>query len=222
MDEKRLVDLVERCIDDLVKTFLAAPHWFYTENDLHCYLYNLIHKEMTSLSYYKCKTRDGKHSILLHKEYPTKERYSEKYLKINPKGKRGHFDLCLWNPELVSQRLFRANLSKDIKEEQQTFIAIEFNLVEGNASLDQAIHHTKWDLLKLRKQTNEVKHGYALFFVRKWIHRDEFLRKLQKVQEQPEAAVLYIENSNGYQTADILFQKSFLSYEPLWKAQTIS
>jgi hypothetical protein len=111
--------------------------------------------------------------------------------------------------------LFRAKLSKDIKREQQTFIAIEFNLIEGNASLAQAIHHTRWDLLKLRKQTNEVKHGYVLFFVREWIHRDEFLRKLKKVQEQPEAIVLYIENSKGYKTMNTLFQKPFLNYEPL-------
>jgi len=218
LDEKRLVNVVESCIDDLVKMFLAAPYWFYTENDLHCYLYNLIHKELASSSYYKCKTLDGKHSILLHKEYPTKERYSQKHLEINPKGKRGHFDLCIWNPELVSQRLFRAKLTKDIKKEQQTFIAIELNLVEANASLDQAIHHTKWDLLKLTKQTNEIEHGYALFFVREWVHRHEFLRKLKKAQEQPEAVVLYIENSKDYQTANTLFQKSFLNYEPLWKA----
>jgi hypothetical protein len=215
MDEKRLVDVVESCINDLVKTFLASPYWFYTENDLHCYLYNLIHKELASLSYYKCETLDGKRSIILHKEYPTKERYSQKHLEINPKGKRGHFDLCIWNPELVSQRLFRAGLTKGIEKEQQTYVAIEFNLVEANASLNQAIHHIRWDLLKLRKQTNEVKHGYALLFVREWIHKDEFLRKLQKAQEQPEAVVLYIENSKGYQTVNTLFQKSFLDYKPL-------
>lgn len=215
MDEKRLVDVVESCINDLVKTFLASPYWFYTENDLHCYLYNLIHKELASLSYYKCETLDGKRSIILHKEYPTKERYSQKHLEINPKGKRGHFDLCIWNPELVSQRLFRARLTKAIRKEQQTYVAIEFNLVEANASLNQAIHHIRWDLLKLRKQTNEVKHGYALLFVREWIHKDEFLRKLQKAQEQPEAVVLYIENSKGYQTVNTLFQKSFLDYKPL-------
>jgi hypothetical protein len=215
MDEKRLVDVVESCINDLVKTFLASPYWFYTENDLHCYLYNLIHKELASLSYYKCETLDGKRSIILHKEYPTKERYSQKHLEINPKGKRGHFDLCIWNPELVSQRLFRARLTKAIRKEQQTYVAIEFNLVEANASLNQAIHHIRWDLLKLRKQTNEVKHGYALLFVREWIHKDEFLRKLQKAQEQPEAVVLYIENSKDYQTVNTLFQKSFLDYKPL-------
>lgn len=194
IDEKELVDVVEGCIDNLVKTFLATPYCFYTENDLHCYLYNLIHKELASLSFYKCQTLDGKHSILLRKEYPTKKRYSQKHLEINPRGKRGHFDLCLWNPRLVSKRLFRARLTKDIEKGQQTFIAIEFNLVEANASLNQAINHTKWDLLKLKKQTNEVKHGYALFFVRNWTHRDDFLTQLQKFQEQPEAVVLYIEN----------------------------
>ena len=87
-----------------------------------------------------------------------------------------------------------------------------------HSSLDQAIHRAKWDLLKLTKQTNEIEHGYALFFVREWIHRHEFLRKLKNLREQPEAVVLHIENSKDYQTVNTLFQKSFLNYEPLWKA----
>jgi len=107
---------------------------------------------------------------LLHKEYPTKERYSRKRLRIEPKGKRGHFDLCIWNPKLVGERLFHAGRTEEIRKEQKTFIAIEFNLVERNSSLEDAIDHMKWDRLKLsdyaafeqtkdqeRSRRNEVK-----------------------------------------------------------------
>jgi hypothetical protein len=52
------------------------------------------------LEEWRCTTKDCKSSILLHEEYPTKERYNAKSLKENvPRGSRGHFDICIWNPE---------------------------------------------------------------------------------------------------------------------------
>ncbi len=163
--KKQLVQVTEGAIDYIITTFKATPYFFYTENDLHCYLYNEIHSKLP-LEKWQCKTKDERLSVLLHKEYPTKERYSAKELRKNvPRGARGHFDLSIWNPEKTSDRLFRVRRSTDFKQEQQTFIAIEFDLIEGNDGFKQAVHHSKWDLLKLRSMKNEIEHGYLLVFV---------------------------------------------------------
>ncbi len=220
--DKVLVGIVKECINKLVETFLSNPYLFYTESDLHCYLYNLLYcKKVQSGLDDIFETCDKKQSILLHKEYPTKERYSRKHLKIKPEGSRGHFDLCIWNPTLVNERLFRASKTEDIEKEQQTYIAIEFNLAERNSSLEDAIHHMKWDGLKLSdyaalEQTkdpkenvsNEVKYGYLLFFVRDWIHSDEFLRRIrEEIPKEPEVVMLYIESSGSKRIIKTLSQK---------------
>ncbi len=224
--DKVLVDIVKECISKTVETFLSNPFLFYIESDLHCFLYNQLYGKLVQSGLDGIfETCDQKKSILLHKEYPTKERYSRKHLKIEPEGSRGHFDLCIWNPTLVNERLFRASKTEDIKKEQQTFIAIEFNLVEHNSNLGDAIHHMKWDRLKLsdyaaleqtkdpkKKVSNEVKYGYLLFFVRDWIHSDEFLRRIrEEIPKEPEVIMLYIESSGSRRIVKTLSQ-SQLSY----------
>ena len=126
-----LQKIVEASIEDLLSTFKGYPYFFYTENDLHTYLYFEIFRRLPQKEWI-CKTRDGKSSILLHKEYPTKERYSAKLLKENvPKGSRGHIDLTVWNPEKTKERLFRVTPKDSFENEQQTFIAIELDMIEN-------------------------------------------------------------------------------------------
>lgn len=216
--EEKLVQIVESAIDNLITTFKKSPYFFYTESDLHGYLYSEILNKLP-LEDWQCKTKDGKSSILLHKEYPTKERYSAENLKENvPGGARGHFDLSIWNPEKTRDKLFRVVQSVDFDREQQTFIAIEFDLIEGNEALEQAVHHFKWDLLKLRSQKNEVENGYSLVFVRDWVHRDRFLGEIQKeVAEERRIVVLYAEKKGDDRLIGTLSRKPFLNYEFLFK-----
>lgn len=211
---KQLVRITEKAIEELIEAFKATPYFFYTENDLHCYLYHRIYSKLPPEDW-QCETEDEKSSILLHKEYPTKQRYRAKDLKeVISGGRRGHFDLSIWNPEETEGKLFRVRRSTDFKREQQTFIAIEFDLIEGNDSLHQAVHHFKWDLLKLRGAGNEIEHGYALVFVRDWIHRDEFLEEIEdEVAEDQQIVVLYVESSRDQRLIKTLSQKSFLNYE---------
>ena len=212
----QLVRIVESSIKSLVDTFMETPYLFYTENDLHCYLYHEIYSKLPPKKW-QCETKDKKKSILLHKEYPTKQRYSAKELRRNVLGgARGHFDLSIWNPERTRDKLFRVRQSIDFENEQQTFIAIEFDLIEGNDSFDQAVHHLKWDLMKLGDTKNEVEYGCSLVFVRDWIHRDEFLKKIkdEAVKEQ-EIVALYVESSEKRKLVGTISQKSFLNYERL-------
>ncbi len=210
--EEKLLQITESSIDDIIKTFKVTPYFFYTENDLHCYLYTqLLNKLLVEGCF--CKTADGKNSVLLHKEYPAKERYGRKALKKGlEKGARGHFDLSIWNPAKTNDRLFRVRRSTDFAEEQQTFIAIEFDLIEGNDNFDQALHHFKWDLLKLRSKKNEIEYGYQLVFVRDWIHSESFLEEVKPlVSEENRVVVLYIENTRMRATVGILSRKQFLN-----------
>jgi len=194
IDKKKLVKITESAIDELITTFKRNPYFFYTENDLHCYLYNEIFNKLP-IKEWQCQTGDGKTSILLHKEYPTKARYVAKNLKkVTSRGARGHFDLSIWNPEETENRLFRVANSTDFENEQHTFIALEFDLVEGNKSFEAAMHHFKWDLLKLTSEENQVEYGYSLVFVRDWANKDDFITKARsEAAKAKNTIVLYIE-----------------------------
>lgn len=218
VSKEQLVQITEVSIDELITTFKATPFFFYTENDLHTYLYSGIFSKL-HFGEWQCKTKDGKSSILLHKEYPTKERYSAKALKKGfSKGARGHFDLSIWNPEETSNRLFRVVSSTDFQEEQHTFIAIELDMIERNEMMEQAMHHFKWDLLKLRSRKNEVEHGYQLVFVRDWVNRGNFAERARKeARKAQDTTVLYIEKEKGIVRAGTLTSRLFLNYEPIFK-----
>lgn len=192
-----LLKLSETCVYDLIKTFFSNPFLFYTENDLHCYLYKLLSERLEDAGYGLYETLDKKFSTLLHKEYPTKKRYRRKLLAEDPTGRRGHFDLCIWNPEEVDKRLFRSRNSKEIDKEQQTYFAFEFLLVEGRdrSTLEKAISHTMWDVLKLKD--NEVKYGYVLLFARDWSFGEDFLKEIKEQKIPSNITLLYVENSNG-------------------------
>jgi hypothetical protein len=122
--------------------------------------------------------------------------------------------LSIWNPEQTEERLFRVEKSTDFENEQQTFIAIEFDLIEGNDSLEQAVHHFKWDLLKLGSTKNEIEHGYSLVFVRDWVHAERFLKVIRKkVVEEDRIVVLYAEKARDSRIVGTLSKKTFLKYK---------
>jgi hypothetical protein len=161
--------LVKESIDELAAHFLKNPYFFYTENDLHCHLFNIIFKKFESHELNKpIETSDGKSSILLHKEYPTKAQYRRneagKLQKVEKgrKGRRGHFDICIWNPDLVNKKLFKSEGGSD---EQETFIAIELALNEDMDKDNKLIHLTN-DCEKLTDKENGVDQGYILHFIR--------------------------------------------------------
>lgn len=215
---QELVSIVESSIEILMDTFLKTPYLFYTESDLHCFLYDQLYRKMSAAGFGTYETLEKRTSILLHKEYPTKERYSRKRLAVDPKGKRGHFDLCVWNPNTVKNRLFRARRTANILKEQHTFVAIEFDLIEQNNGFWNAMHHLQWDFMKLVDRANEVKYGYLLIFIRDWIHRDLFLQKIpEHIRSDEDVVVLCVESSLDRKLANTLSKKAFLSYEYFWK-----
>lgn len=216
VSKEQLINITESSIDSLVTRFKKTPYFFYTENDLHTFLYSDMYNRLP-VGEWLCRTSDNRSSVLLHKEYPTKERYNARALKEGvSKGARGHFDLSIWNPEETSNRVFRVDSSSNFKDEQQTFIAIEFDMIEGNRTFESALHHFKWDLLKLSSTNNEVEHGYQLVFVRNWVHRNGFLAKVRtEVTKAKNSTVLYVETNDDTGQIGTLSRKPFLNYKPI-------
>jgi hypothetical protein len=216
VSKEHLVQISESAIGQLVMTYEANPYFFYTENDLHCHLFNEMFSKLP-LREWQCVTGDGKTGVLLHKEYPTKARYDAKALReVNSGGARGHFDLCVWNPERARERVFRADHS-DFENEQHTFIAIELDLIERNRSLEIALHHFRWDLFKLTGGKNEVEHGYQLAFVRDWIHKGDFMSQARKeAAKAKNTIVLFIERDKDSAHIGTLSPKPFLNYSPIF------
>jgi hypothetical protein len=202
--EEKMLEAVEDCIRDLTSLFLTTRYLFYRESDLHCYFFKMLLKRLEGPGFKPYETKDNKLTNLIHREYPTKKRYNKEELKeTDDKGaRRGHFDVCIWNPEEVNRRLFRNRGSNEIKDQQQTYFAFEFIFTEGKAesTVHEVYEHIRWDVLKLKD--NEVKYGYILFFARDWssasrMYGNELLDRLKKHKKSSNTTLIYVERSNG-------------------------
>lgn len=150
-----LVPAFEAAIKSLVLRFRTHPYAFYTETDMHCYLYHRLYAGGLLNGLYE--TADGHQTILLHKEYPTVARYQRDEsgrLQEDDKGRRrGAYDISIWDPAYIKDREHR---------KQKVLCAAELALNEcGTGNL-----HTINDAIKLAGETNEIRYGYLLFFVR--------------------------------------------------------
>jgi hypothetical protein len=154
-DPRLLVLEFEKAIKSLVRRFRNHPYAFYTETDMHCYLYHRLYRGGLVNGLYR--TAEGHDTILLHKEYPTVTRYSRRpdgTLEEAEQGRRrGAFDISIWDPRFIGQRAHR---------KQKVLCAAELALNEcGPRNV-----HTINDATKLAGPTSEIRFGYLLFFVR--------------------------------------------------------
>jgi len=128
---------------------------------------------------------------------------------------RGHFDLCVWNPLHLEDRLFRASGGKS---EEETLIAIELSL---NEHWKRAEYHVQWDLLKLDDLKNNVSYGYILFFVRDYpydmsgLPHEYFIQRFRRFENESKTNIIYIENDHGKKIKGILSNTRFRNYKRL-------
>ena len=181
------------CLERLGRKFIRYPHLFYTESDMHCYLYYLLYAGRTFKGL--IETADGKKTILLHKELPTAGRYTrdgQGLLVPSQKGARGHFDIAIING-LHSKRY-------DLKH-QKALIAIELGLGED-------IKHFKNDLVKLTDARNDVKQGFIAHFAReKAILDEELLVMKDLLTANSQVRSLIIDRSEGRVSVQTGLQK---------------
>ena len=169
------------CLERLGRKFTRYPYLFYTEADMHCYLYYLLYAGRTFKGL--VETVDGERMILLHKELPTIGRYirdSQGLLVPSQKGARGHFDIAIINgPQ---------SKTYDLKH-QKALIAVELGL-------DEDIKHFKNDLAKLTDPRNDVNQGFIAHFARdKTISADELLAMKDVLTANPQVRSLVIDRS---------------------------
>ena len=169
------------CLERLGRKFIRYPHLFYTESDMHCYLYYLLYAGRTFKGF--IETGDHKKTILLHKELPTVGGYtkdSQGLLVPSEEGARGHFDIAIINGVLSKEY--------DLKN-QKALIAVELGL-------DVSIKHFKNDLVKLTDARNGVQQGFIAHFAReKPIPADELSAMKDLLKANPQIRSIIIDRS---------------------------
>jgi len=172
---------VASCLERLGRKFIRYPNLFYTESDMHCYLYYVLYAGRTFKGL--IETMDGRRTILLHKELPTVGKYirdSQGLLIPSQKGARGHFDIAIIN-SLHSK-------GYDLKH-QRALIAVELGL-------DENLTHFKNDLAKLTDPRNDVKQGFIAHFAReKTIPSEEYQEMKDLLEANPKIGSLIIDCS---------------------------
>jgi hypothetical protein len=105
---------ISESINRLINKFQKNPNIFFTEPDLHSYLYhNLYTTKMEST------TTDDKITNSVHREYPTNFRYSKKTMKENGLrkiGKRGNSDLVILNSDFIKTNSLRSVSSRHLPD----------------------------------------------------------------------------------------------------------
>lgn len=112
--EIKIRDHVENGISTLINKFREYPDIFFTETDLHSYLYHNLYT--SKLEY---ETSDGRITNCLHKEYPTNYRYTKKDMQeygLAKEGKRGNVDLVILNPAFIENNTLRSITSRILRD----------------------------------------------------------------------------------------------------------
>lgn len=219
--KKELVNQLENGIIELIDKFHSAPYSSYSENDLQCALFFILsEKELNQPCFIKIG-RQQKKSSILHTKYPTKGRYKQSDIGPSikkPRGKKGFFDLCLWDPEIAQKRQFKSSRGKN---EQRTFSVVEIRFIENHNTFQWNV---LWDLLKLIDPSNEVENGYILLFVRDYPYestqfsKDGFLEKLYEMfGREKKIKIIYIECNQGKNRSYMISNNKFLDI-PLYNS----
>lgn len=162
MESDWIFQEVGSAIKDLVERFFSEPFFFYTEQDMHAYLY---HELITGrLGTERAVTSLGDTTVLVHREYPTLNKYPSE----SGKATRGHFDLAVIDPAEASKSHWRRQ--QPLYATHKPKVAVEIGLNEIGTTKFNLAHYNK-DFTRLTDPENSVERGYLLFFVR----REDFL-----------------------------------------------
>lgn len=187
---ENIKNAVEMCIKELVDKFKESPYMFYTEHDMHCYLYHLIYRELYEKQVIEeCCTSDGEETIILHKEYPPIDKEERR--------PRGRFDITILDPA-STKRIFSKSRYRNLRDSSGNpappFIAIEL-------ALDYDTDHLSKDHKRLTNPKNKVKHGYILHFMRdidverrqKKKRFKELLKKVEEFKDEGKVKIWYLD-----------------------------
>jgi len=193
IDYSELKKLVSDGVRKTVNKFREQPYIFFTEMDIHSYLYHCLYSKKLEV-----RTKDGVPTTCLHLEYPTNFRTSEsmKDHGLKKVGKRGHHDLAVLNPKFILESDIKNVVNKDIRDlevrsrdkekfRSELVALIEMKYVIHNSSsfIDEIKKDTKKLSIALNYQNFEV---YNLVFCN---HKYYFMDELKKVVEKADQSV---------------------------------
>lgn len=78
MDSDWIFQEAGSAINELVERFISEPFFFYTEQDMHAYVYHKLITGRLGGGKEEVVTYFGDRTILLHREYPTINTYLSK------------------------------------------------------------------------------------------------------------------------------------------------
>jgi hypothetical protein len=181
--------LVSNGIKKTVNKFREHPRIFFSEMDIHSYLYYCLYSTR-----FEVKTSDGVITSCLHKEYPTNFRYSKETMEdygLSKKGVRGHFDFAILNPQFIREFNIANVKNKNIRDveakstnkdefKRELISAIELKYVVNNSRkfIEEVEKDNKKLSLGLNYQNFEA---YNLVFCDcEYYYIDELTRLIEK------------------------------------------
>jgi hypothetical protein len=189
--EIKFNELVSNGIKKTVNKFREHPRIFFSEMDIHSYLYYCLYSTR-----FEVKTSDGVITSCLHKEYPTNFRYSKETMEdygLSKKGVRGHFDFAILNPQFIQEFSIANIMNKSIghpearsrnkdKFTNELFSAIELKYVVNNSRkfIEEVEKDIKKLSLGLKYQSFEA---YNLVFCNfEYYYIDELTKLIENTQ----------------------------------------
>ena len=197
---------IDNCIGILSEKFRKWPYNFFTESDAHSYLYLSFFRYGIAPIKILYHSKDRKKTVLIHREYPTFFRYSQKELRLcklnESEGTCGHYDMVVLNPEFIGGHGIQQVISKDntIRQtitygDNHLLAAIEFKLLHkplGRHLIDEI----KKDFVKLSwsLETKQARVAYMLIFNR-WGEEKAFWETLEELKlKYPGVKLVYQES----------------------------
>ncbi len=130
-NQQNIIDAVDRSINELCDQFQSYPTKFYTENDLVCFLYHLLRRNVEPPDVYD---KDGCMHSLIHTEYPTPFRcdmggnrfvVKDEADRTEAGGKyqRGHYDIVTLNPGFVRHHTYQEIKAQDYELYQRRVLS---------------------------------------------------------------------------------------------------
>ena len=197
---------INKCIRILSEKFRKWPYNFFTESDAHAYLYYSFFRYGSPALKKLYYSKDRRKTVLVHREYATFFRYSQKKLKLcklnESEGICGHYDMVVLNPVFIECHEIQQVISKDNKVRQTVqfadnhlLAAIEFKLL--HKPLTQALKdEINKDFVKLgwALETGQAKEAYMLIFNR-YGKEDKYWGVLDELRERnPNIRLIYQES----------------------------
>ena len=192
--KSKFSELVSNGIRKTVNKFREYPCIFFSEMDLHSYLYHCLYSTK-----FEVKTTDGKITSCLHKEYPTNFRYSKETMEdfgLSKQGVRGHFDLAILNPNFVKKFNIQNVRNKSIRETEarsrnkdkfknELLAAIELKYVVNNSRkfIEEVEKDTEKLSIGLRYHSFEA---YNLVFCNTQYH---YIDELSRLVENTDSSI---------------------------------